>query len=302
MRQASTTAPAGNNNNNNGTSVHPLSNTAADAVLRHRQCGHDTRNKLGTRLINSKNAPFKGLLKKMGNKLSCSCGPLKIKGYRFDANAEPWAQHPAVNNQVSARAGSRRAEGQLLRLWAEVFHVTTSSSGSVKWSQVSEDLVPVNITCVPQPANIAQTQAGLGGQDGQTTGNGQGPTQQQVVFHVTAYNSQVEKILDVRLIQPGTRIGQASECFVYWKDPATNDTWGLNFTSPIDAKQFRECCDAARVQSRLNRSNIKPSSRSTPASPSRSRGGGLSGGEEPRCTCMTADQYSSRRSNDPRLR
>ncbi|KAG8338481.1 hypothetical protein J6590_000150 [Homalodisca vitripennis] len=39
-----------------------------------------------------------------------------------------------------------------------------------------------------------------------------------------------------------TRIGQASECFVYWKDPMTNDTWGLNFTSPIDAKQFRECC------------------------------------------------------------
>ena len=40
----------------------------------------------------------------------------------------------------------------------------------------------------------------------------------------------------------GTRIGQASECFVYWKDTVTNDTWGLNFTSPIDAKQFRECC------------------------------------------------------------
>ena len=40
----------------------------------------------------------------------------------------------------------------------------------------------------------------------------------------------------------GTRIGQASECFVYWKDPVTGDTWGLNFTSPIDAKQFKECC------------------------------------------------------------
>ena len=40
----------------------------------------------------------------------------------------------------------------------------------------------------------------------------------------------------------GTRIGQASECFVYWKDPATNDTWGLNFTSPADARAFRECC------------------------------------------------------------
>ena len=45
-----------------------------------------------------------------------------------------------------------------------------------------------------------------------------------------------------KIIFPGTRIGQASECFVYWKDTMTNDTWGLNFTSPIDAKQFRECC------------------------------------------------------------
>lgn len=40
----------------------------------------------------------------------------------------------------------------------------------------------------------------------------------------------------------GTRIGQASECFIYWKDTMTNDTWGLNFTSPIDAKQFKDCC------------------------------------------------------------
>ena len=40
----------------------------------------------------------------------------------------------------------------------------------------------------------------------------------------------------------GTRIGQASECFVYWKDPVTNDTWGLNLTSPADARSFRECC------------------------------------------------------------
>ena len=36
----------------------------------------------------------------------------------------------------------------ICRPWAEVFHVTTSSSGTVKWTQVSEDLVPVNITCV----------------------------------------------------------------------------------------------------------------------------------------------------------
>ena len=35
-----------------------------------------------------KKSPFKGFFQKMGNKLSCSCGPLKIKGYRFD---DPWA-------------------------------------------------------------------------------------------------------------------------------------------------------------------------------------------------------------------
>ena len=81
---------------------------------------------------------------------------------------------------------------------------------------MSEDLVPVNISC-------SQDHNGMR-------------------FHITAYNSQVEKILDVTLSQPGTRIGQASECFVYWKDDKKNDTWGLNFTSPIDAKQFRECC------------------------------------------------------------
>nr|CAH0106382.1 unnamed protein product [Daphnia galeata] len=153
-----------------------------------------------------------------------------------------------------------------LELWAEVFHVSTSSAGTVRWQQISEDLVPVNISCI---------------QD-----------QPDYVFHITAYNSQVDKILDVRLTQPdeegnkelyarsrplgsfvtqsdspnksvpilqcgilknnkdklitlslySTRIGQASECFVYWKDPVTNDTWGLNFTSPADARAFRECC------------------------------------------------------------
>ena len=74
----------------------------------------------------------------------------------------------------------------------------------------------------------------------QQPGQSGGAPWQDVRIHQTY--SQVDKILDVRLVQPGTRIGQASECFVYWKDPSTSDTWGLNFTSPIDAKQFRECC------------------------------------------------------------
>ena len=56
------------------------------------RCNHDVRNKLGTRLEKLDKIPFKGLLKKMGNKLSCSCGPLKIKAYRYDATKEPWGQ------------------------------------------------------------------------------------------------------------------------------------------------------------------------------------------------------------------
>ncbi|XP_050692900.1 protein still life, isoform SIF type 1-like isoform X14 [Eriocheir sinensis] len=212
----------------------------------------------------------------MGNKLSCSCAPLiKKTGYRYEDS--PW--NPA-----------RRRDGHLLRLWAEVFHVSSSGSGTVKWQQVSEDLVPVNITCIQDTP--------------------------ECVFHITAYNSQVDKILDVRLIQPGTRIGQASECFVYWKDPATSDTWGLNFTSPIDAKQFRECCSPSFKFSRKASSSYslklepvrggggggggggkvkgrrKPVS--TPASPSRAR--------EPQCTCMTAEQYARLRAQDPRYR
>ncbi|KAF9415017.1 hypothetical protein HW555_007284, partial [Spodoptera exigua] len=172
------------------------------------------------------------------------------------------------------------------RLWAEVFHVSASGAGTVKWQQVSEDLVPVNITCIQDSP--------------------------ECVFHITAYNSQVDKILDVRLLQPGTRIGQASECFVYWKDPMTNDTWGLNFTSPIDAKQFRECCSPSFKFSRKasssyslkleppgNKQKFKAKRKplSTPASPNRSS---LTYGREPQCTCMTQEQYARLRAQDPR--
>ncbi|XP_076397977.1 guanine nucleotide exchange factor still life isoform X9 [Megachile rotundata] len=223
----------------------------------------------------------------MGNKLSCSCAPLIKKAYRYEDS--PWQ---AGARGVMGGSGGRRGDtGHLLRcgslrerkrLWAEVFHVSASGAGTVKWQQVSEDLVPVNITCIQDSP--------------------------ECVFHITAYNSQVDKILDVRLVQPGTRIGQASECFVYWKDTMTNDTWGLNFTSPIDAKQFRECCSPSFKISRKasssyslkleppNKQKNKPRRKplSTPASPSRSR--------EPQCTCMTPEQFARLRNQEARYR
>ncbi|XP_076682836.1 guanine nucleotide exchange factor still life isoform X4 [Andrena cerasifolii] len=223
----------------------------------------------------------------MGNKLSCSCAPLIRKAYRYEDS--PW--QTGARGGMGGSGGRRGDTGHLLRcgslrerkrLWAEVFHVSASGAGTVKWQLVSDDLVPVNITCIQDSP--------------------------EYVFHITAYNSQVDKILDVRLVQPGTRIGQASDCFVYWKDTMTNDTWGLNFTSPIDAKQFRECCSPSfRISRKASSSyslKLEPPNKqkiktrrtplSTPASPSRSR--------EPQCTCMNAEPLTRLRNQDPRYR
>ncbi|XP_015789584.1 protein still life, isoform SIF type 1-like isoform X2 [Tetranychus urticae] len=214
----------------------------------------------------------------MGNKLSCSCAPMIKKAQQQEE--QPYQQQ-------------RRRDGHLLRLWAEVFHVS-AASGAIRWQQVTSDLVPVNITCIQDSP--------------------------ECIFQITAYNSQVEKILDVRLVQPGTRLGQASECFVYWKDVGTGDTWGLNFTSPDDAKQFRLLCSPSFKISRKASSsyslrlNEPPSKRSggtggsgtvadrslgvnkrkpqsTPSSPSR-RGYNTS---ELQCTCMAADTLHKQR-------
>ncbi|GIY15441.1 protein still life, isoform SIF type 1 [Caerostris extrusa] len=137
------------------------------------------------------------------------------------------------------------------QLWAEVFHVS-ATSGAVKWQQVSEDLVPVNITCIQDTPDC--------------------------VFHITAYNSQVEKILDVRLVQPGTRLGQASECFVYWKDPATGIPGSPSF------KFSRKASSSYSLKlepPKQQKTKGKRKPQSTPSSPSRSR--------ELQCTCMTAE-------------
>ncbi|KAL5009978.1 hypothetical protein ScPMuIL_012283, partial [Solemya velum] len=108
-----------------------------------------------------------------------------------------------------------RKDSHLLRLWAEVFRVHGDGE-NMRWQRVSDDVVPVNISCI---------------EDNPRT-----------VFHITAYNRYVEKIFDVRIIQPDTVICPATESFVHWRDSNKQCEWGLNFTSPIDARRFRECC------------------------------------------------------------
>ncbi|XP_070190492.1 protein still life, isoform SIF type 1-like isoform X2 [Littorina saxatilis] len=124
----------------------------------------------------------------------------------------------------------------------------------MRWERVSEDVVPVNITCIEDTPHT--------------------------VFQITAYNRQVEKIFDVQITQPGTIICPATECFVHWRDPTTNKEWGLNFATPTDARRFRDCCSYptqrfARKASSASSLHISPPKRmkskaassSSPSSP-----------------------------------
>lgn len=182
------------------------------------------------------------------NRLGCSCGTVPRKGFRCDETPAELKQmgpqhsqqqhhplqqpaHQASAHQHQSQHATRsmmaavdavsgqRKDAHILRLWAEVFHVSAAPNGGVRWQQMSDDLVPVNVRYMAEGVNRCS-------------------------FHISAYNTMVDKVLDVRVPQPGTRLGQASECFVYWKDSSTNDTWGLNFTSPVDARTFRQLCSA----------------------------------------------------------
>lgn len=99
--------------------------------------------------------------------------------------------HPQVLSASNVPSGGTISNiltgrsNHILRLWAEVFHVS-ASSGAVRWNQVSDDLVPVTVGFI----------------------NGR--------YHITAFNSRVEKVLDCWL--QSNKLGQASSCFIYWKD------------------------------------------------------------------------------------
>ncbi|KAL3882118.1 hypothetical protein ACJMK2_028489, partial [Sinanodonta woodiana] len=129
-----------------------------------------------------------------------------------------------------------RKDSHLLRLWAEIFQVHGDGE-YMQWARLSEDVVPINITCI---------------EDNPKT-----------VFQITAYNRHVEKIFDVKVIQPGTILCPATECFVHWRDQGSRNEWGLNFSTLADAKRFRDCCSYptqkfARKSSSANSLRLSP--------------------------------------------
>lgn len=145
----------------------------------------------------------------------------------------------------------------IIRMLAEVFQVNQTDSGQVKWQQVSSSLVPVslysrttsswlNYLLAAPTANAATSSSGMSPdsrdflllllqqfhhqqqqqQQQQTSSKTIAQQsfleqQNQVVFQVVAHDyldGQCKKILNVKLVQPGTRLGQASDYFVYWKE------------------------------------------------------------------------------------
>ncbi|CAI9719715.1 Hypothetical predicted protein [Octopus vulgaris] len=107
----------------------------------------------------------------------------------------------------------------------------------MRWERVSDDVVPVNISCIEDTPDT--------------------------IFQITAYNRHVEKIFDVKIVQPGTIICPATDCFVHWRDPWYDCEWGLNFTSAPDARKFRDCCSFptqrfARKASSANSLRLSP--------------------------------------------
>ena len=67
----------------------------------------------------------------------------------------------------------------ILRLWVDLFNVKEDDSeeADLQWYKITDDVVPASITCISDDPNT--------------------------IYHIKAYNSQVENICDVKIIQPG---------------------------------------------------------------------------------------------------
>lgn len=142
----------------------------------------------------------------------------------------------------------------IIRMLAEVFQVSQGDDGQVRWQQVSSSLVPVSlysrttskwldyllnassVAAANDPANAMSPDSRdfllllqqFHQQARPSSIKAQFRQQQTnleqkdfIVFQVVGHDfidGQCKKILNVKIMQPGTRLGQASDYFVYWKE------------------------------------------------------------------------------------
>lgn len=200
----------------------------------------------------------------------------------------------------------------IIRMLAEIYHVV-DKNGQSKWEQLS-NLVPISLYSrttilwlnylltsssatdpssgmsadsrrvlqMLQKFHLQQQNMRFNSLSSQSNLHGEAALSfddQFIVFQIVAHDyneGRCRKIFNVKLIQPGTRLGKASDNLVYWKEhrpsiPMSssmqesdlnlylnrsnlNDTyvWGINFSSVNDAKLFYDICSLNLVDLDFN--------------------------------------------------
>lgn len=184
------------------------------------------------------------------------------------------------------------AKDLIIRMLAEVFHVDQSESGQVVWRQLSTSLVPVSLysrttskwlnyllvassvvanntahAMSPDSRDFLLLLQQFHHQNHRCAETMDRLEQSPIVFQVVAHDyaeGKCKKVLNVKLLQPGSRLGLASDHFVYWKSSsgwcqgqAEHHTWGLNFASVNDAKLFYDICSLNLVDLDFNSEYLK---------------------------------------------
>lgn len=184
------------------------------------------------------------------------------------------------------------AKDLIIRMLAEVFHVDQCEDGQLVWRQLSTSLVPVslysrttskwlNYLLVASSVVASNTANAMSPdsrdfllllqqfhlQNHRCSQTMDGSERSPIVFQVVAHdyaNGKCKKVLNIKLLQPGSRLGLASDHFVYWKSSpaccqsaADLHTWGLNFASVNDAKLFYDICSLNLVDLDFNSEYLK---------------------------------------------
>lgn len=207
----------------------------------------------------------------------------------------------------------------IIRMLAEIFQISRNEeTGQLKWRQISTSLVPVSLysrttgkwldyLSAASSITLGQKQSAMSPDSrhllllmqqfhqqtratrNQSTSKDVEYDDSTIVFQVVAHDSfdgKCKTILNAKIAQPGTRLGQASDYFVYWREqnlsqtgctnlptrgyndrfaqarcpidsPSEAKTWGLNFASINDANLFYDICSLNLVDLDFNSDYLK---------------------------------------------
>lgn len=226
--------------------------------------------------------------------------------------------HPS-HHKTQQKSSGLGGKDLIIRMLAEVFQVARNEeTGQLRWQQMSSSLVPVSLysrttgkwldyLSAASSISSNQKQSAMSPDSRhlllllqqfhqQTRATNQafdtGYDDSTIVFQVVVHDfidGKCRTILNTNIAQPGTRLGQASDYFVYWRDrdpvnQGSNSihlqmnyneqfaqsccplggnfvpeakTWGLNFASVNDANLFHDICSLNLVDLDFNSDYLK---------------------------------------------